>query len=82
MKDLFNYEGYDVNSPRTTIQQAFESGFIKDITPWIEALESRDVLSHNYDKNSARDTEALIKQTYLPMLRDVLNNLQNRRDKS
>ena len=53
LKGLLMYEGFDVNSPRTTIQQAFDSALIGDLSPWIEALESRNVLSHNYDKKIA-----------------------------
>jgi nucleotidyltransferase substrate binding protein (TIGR01987 family) len=81
LKDLLTFEGFDVNSPRTTIQQAFDSGLVSDLSPWIEALESRKVLSHNYDKNAAAGAEAIIKGTFLPMLREVKETLQKRRDK-
>jgi nucleotidyltransferase substrate binding protein (TIGR01987 family) len=80
LKDLLTFEGYDVNSPRATIQQAFESGLINDLSPWIEALESRNILAHNYDKNAAADAEAIIKGTFLPMLRGILEKLRNRKD--
>jgi nucleotidyltransferase substrate binding protein (TIGR01987 family) len=81
LKDLLMYEGFDVNSPRTTIQQAFDSALINDLSPWIEALESRNVLSHNYDKNIAAGAEFLIKGTFLPMLRRVMETLKRRADK-
>jgi nucleotidyltransferase substrate binding protein (TIGR01987 family) len=82
LKDLLYYEGFDVKSPRATIQQANELGMITDSTPWIEALESRNVLSHKYDKDKAEEAEALIKETYLPMLKEVLDKLQSRKDKA
>lgn len=82
MKDLLFYEGFDVKSPRATIQQAFELGVISDTDSWIEALESRNVLSHKYDKNTAAESEELIKETYLPMLKEALHNLQKRKDKA
>lgn len=81
LKDLLTFEGFDVNSPRTTIQQAFDSGLVSDLSPWIEALESRNVLSHNYDKNAAAGAEAIIKGTFLPMLREVMETLRKRKDR-
>jgi len=82
LKDLLFYEGYDVKSPRAAIQQSFEMGYITDPEPWLDALESRNILSHKYDKEVAQDTEELIKCTYLPMLREVFEKLKNRRDSS
>jgi nucleotidyltransferase substrate binding protein (TIGR01987 family) len=81
LKDLLMYEGFDVNSPRSTIQQAFDSGLISDLSPWIEALESRNILSHKYDKNAATDAETIIKTSFLPMLRAVMETLQKRKDR-
>jgi nucleotidyltransferase substrate binding protein (TIGR01987 family) len=80
LKDLLAFEGFDVNSPRTTIQQAFESGLISNLAPWIEALESRNILTHNYDRNTAADAESIIRGTFLPMLREILEKLQSRKD--
>jgi nucleotidyltransferase substrate binding protein (TIGR01987 family) len=82
LKDLLYFEGYDVKSPRSTIQQAFESGYITSLEPWVEALESRNVLSHTYDKNTASEAEELIKKTYLPMLKAVLEKLEPLRSKA
>jgi nucleotidyltransferase substrate binding protein (TIGR01987 family) len=81
LKDLLMYEGFDVNSPRSTIQQAFDSGLISDLSPWIEALESRNILTHKYDKNAATDAETIIKTTFLPMLRAVMETLRKRKDR-
>jgi len=77
-KDLLYYEGYEVNSPREAIKRAFESGIISDPGPWLEALESRNRLSHNYDKTTALDAEQIIKQRYTPMLKEALEYLVKR----
>jgi nucleotidyltransferase substrate binding protein (TIGR01987 family) len=80
LKDLLSYEGFDVNSPRAAIRQAFASGIIMDPKPWLDALESRNLLSHTYDQSTAEEAEMLIKGIYLSMLRDVRDTLQKRRD--
>lgn len=81
LKDRFYYEGFEVNSPRTAIKQAFELGYISDIDQWNDILESRNVLSHNYDKNHALESEELIKNTYMPMLRELWDKLKILREK-
>ena len=49
LKDLMNYEGYDADSPREVIKVGFANGYIIDADIWLEALESRNVLTHTYD---------------------------------
>lgn len=80
LKDRFNYEGFEVNSPRSAIKQAFELGYISSVDQWNDILESRNVLSHNYDKFHASESETLIKKTYLPMLRDLWVKLKELRE--
>jgi nucleotidyltransferase substrate binding protein (TIGR01987 family) len=80
LKDLLSYEGFDVNSPRSAIRQAFASGIIVDPKPWLEALESRNLLSHTYDQSTADEAEALIKGRFLPMLLEVRETLRKRKD--
>lgn len=78
LKDLLFYEGYDVNSPRDVIRKAFEVGLIQDVDLWLETLESRNRLSHTYDEKTALEAEELIKDSYAPMIRRVLETLRQR----
>ena len=78
LKDLLFYEGYDLNSPREVIRQAFVSGYLDedDCEAFLDALGKRNALSHVYRKEMALEAEALIKRHYHPMLRRLHATLQ------
>jgi nucleotidyltransferase substrate binding protein (TIGR01987 family) len=78
MKDLFSYEGYEVASPRETIRQAFAAQVITDVDLWLEALDSRNRLSHTYDSAIAEEAEDLVKHRYAPMVERLLVVLRER----
>jgi nucleotidyltransferase substrate binding protein (TIGR01987 family) len=79
LKDLLFYEGYEVNSPREAIRQGFASGLIQDGERWMVMLESRNRLSHTYDKRTADEAERLIKQSYAPLLGALIERLREKR---
>lgn len=68
LKDLLFYEGYDVNSPRAVLRQAFANGLIVEGEAWIQALEGRNLFSHTYSKELAEESERLIRDTLAPLL--------------
>ena len=78
LKDLLFYEGYEVNSPREILRQAFEIGMVQEIDLWLETLGSRNRLTHTYDEQAAKAAASLIKSTYLPMIRHLLETLRKR----
>jgi nucleotidyltransferase substrate binding protein (TIGR01987 family) len=78
LKDMLFYEGYDVNSPRAAIKQAFANGIIADGELWLKALDGRNLFSHTYDNKLAEDAAALIKETYSPLLFALETELGNR----
>jgi nucleotidyltransferase substrate binding protein (TIGR01987 family) len=75
LKDKLVFEGYEVNSPREVIKKAFEMGPLTDVDQWLEALESRNLFSHTYDSEIAKQAIALIKDKLEPMLRDCIAKL-------
>ena len=79
LKDLLFYEGYEVNSPREAIRQGFASGLIQDGERWMVMLESRNRLSHTYDKRTADEAERLIKESYAPLLGALIERLREKR---
>lgn len=79
LKDLLFYEGYEVNSPRDAIRQGFASGLIQNAELWLVALESRNRLSHTYDKRTATEAERLIKDSYAPLLGALVEALRQRK---
>lgn len=81
LKDLLTFEGYEVNSPRETIRKAFELSLIDNVERWFNALDSRNLLAHIYNKATAKQAESWIKNDFTPMLRQCVATLQERADK-
>jgi len=81
LKDLLNFEGFIVNTPREALRQAFVSGYINesDTEVLLDALEKRNLLTHTYHEKTALEAESLIKNRYAPVLRVLLERLLERR---
>ncbi len=81
LKDLLFYEGYDLTTPREVIRKSFEVDYIDedDCEIFLDALEKRNLLSHTYREEIARQSEALIKGQYHPMLLRLYAILEKRR---
>lgn len=76
MKDYLEFEGYEVKSPRSTIQTAFQTQLITDGHVWIDALEKRNLMAHTYDEAIAKQAEELIKTHYYPVIKELLYKLE------
>ncbi|AEJ20791.1 nucleotidyltransferase substrate binding protein [Gracilinema caldarium] len=76
MKDYLELEGFIVNSPRSAIQTAFQSGLISDGHLWIDALEKRNLMAHTYDEARAQEANDLIRNYYYHMLVDLHSTLK------
>jgi nucleotidyltransferase substrate binding protein (TIGR01987 family) len=52
LRDYLIYQGItlDAATPRHTIKAAFSAGILSDGRLWIDMLESRNVMSHQYDE--------------------------------
>ena len=77
MKDYLEIMGYEINSPRRTIQTAFIAGIIDDGHLWIEALEKRNLMSHTYDEKIFEEVVKLIREKYYDMLNNLYNKLSS-----
>lgn len=76
MKDYLELEGFEVKSPRGTIQTAFQVELITNGHGWIDALEKRNLMEHTYDEAVAKQAEELIKNVYYPVIKDLYNKLK------
>lgn len=81
MKDFLESEGFTVTSPRDTLKQAYQSGYIKEGKKWMEALEDRNLTAHTYDETSCRKVEKLIKTRYFSMIEEVYSFLKQKNEK-
>lgn len=75
MKDYLESEGYEVNSPRSTIKQAFETGLITDGHDWIDILDDRNLMAHIYDDTIAEEVNIKIREKYFPIIEKLYNRL-------
>jgi nucleotidyltransferase substrate binding protein (TIGR01987 family) len=50
---LFEMEWVECNSPKSTIKEGFQDGYIENINIWFAMVESRNSTSHAYDEESA-----------------------------
>jgi len=81
LKDLLFYEGHDVKAPRAVIRKSFEVDYIgeSDCETLLEALDKRNLLSHVYLLDVAREAETLIREHYHPVLLRLHRALDARR---
>lgn len=76
MKDYLELEGFEVKSPRSTIQTAFQIELVRDGHAWIDALEKRDLMAHTYDESVANQSEQLIRNSYYPVIKELYEKLK------
>lgn len=78
MKDYLENEGFEVKSPRETIQTAFQIELIKEGHIWIDALNKRNLMAHTYDENTANEAQELIRYKYYPVIKELLEKLESK----
>jgi nucleotidyltransferase substrate binding protein (TIGR01987 family) len=71
LKDFLENEGFAVKSPKETIRQAFQSGYIGDGRNWMNALEIRNRLSHDYNGEYFEQAEIEIRQDIYPVIKEL-----------
>ena len=76
LKDYLELQGFDVNSPRNTIQTAYQAKLIRDGHVWIDALQKRNLMAHTYSESRALEAEAQILQKYYPAIRELIATLE------
>ncbi len=76
LKDFLEKEGFEVKTPRETIKQAFQSGFIENGRSWLEALDNRNLMSHTHDEEDSMKAFGLIKNGYFDLLTSLDKKLE------
>ena len=62
------YDGIEVNSPRSCIRESWKQGLIPDAQEWLEMMEKRNLSPHTYDENAAREIYREVKGQYVMLL--------------
>ena len=73
MKDYLEYYGTVVESPRSTIKEAYAQNLITEGQLWIEMMEARNKTSHTYKEEFAKQIAENILNTYMKLF----DNLEN-----
>lgn len=82
LKDLLFYEGFETKTPRETIRKSFETEYLteEETETLLDALTKRNVLSHAYDEQTAKEAERLVKYVFAPVFRALYDRLQRKRN--
>lgn len=76
INDYMEEQGFtEVNSPRTAIKKAFETGLIVNGHDWMDLLLDRNLTAHTYDEAKATEVERLIHYKYFPLLKELYESL-------
>ena len=78
LKDVLEFEGFEVKSPRETIKQAFQSGYIADGTGWLDILDKRNLMAHTYDDEVSEEVAELIQEHYYFLMEALYNTLNDK----
>ncbi len=76
LKDYLYEQGFNINSPREAIKQAYQSEVIDNGQEWIDALEDRNLTAHTYDEETAQKVVESIRSSYYPLLNSLYDRLK------
>ena len=80
MREILENEGFDMEtsgSPRQIIKTAYQAGMINDEDTWLEALVSRNNVSHSYNEDVALDIINATREKYYKMFKNLREELEN-----
>ena len=60
--------GIEENSPRSCIHEGWKQGLISNAEAWLEMMEKRNLSSHTYDENVAREIYHDVKERHVALL--------------
>ena len=77
MREYLLDQGYsEINSPKAVIRQAYAFGMIKDEQAWLALQTDRNMTSHVYDEETAKEIFERIENTYLKLFDDVVDYMK------
>jgi nucleotidyltransferase substrate binding protein (TIGR01987 family) len=82
LQDLLMAKGYkDIIGPRPVIEQSFQDGYIKNGKDWLKMHISRNLTSHTYDEETAKEVIKEIRNTYFGLLNDLFSTFEKEKNK-
>jgi nucleotidyltransferase substrate binding protein (TIGR01987 family) len=78
LKEYLEYEKLgEFNSPRSTIKECFSIGLIENAEQWLDMLDDRNLTSHTYDEEIAKEIYRNIITKYYDILVDTKNKVKS-----
>ena len=77
LKRLLAVEGIETDTPKATLKEAFQIGWLHDESAWLQMLQDRNLTSHVYDETIANRIFQDIKK-YFPEMQQVFKELKQR----
>lgn len=72
IQDLLAEKGYiGIVGPKPVIEQSFQDGYIQDGKGWMRMHKSRNLTSHTYDEQTAKEITQQIHTEYFFLLREL-----------
>ena len=71
LRDYLLENGYKLDSPKSVIRQAYQSGYIADGEIWMEALEKRNSAVHTYNQEILKETIRFLTEKFQPALEQL-----------
>ncbi|KII77746.1 HI0074 family nucleotidyltransferase substrate-binding subunit [Vibrio renipiscarius] len=80
LKDLLEFEGFDVASPRSVFRTTLEAKHLssEQCEIMLEALIKRNLLFHTYDEANVLEAQALILESFSPVIGQVTRYLEEK----
>ena len=83
LQDLLRDKGYNnIAGPKPVIEQSFQDGYIADGMGWMRMHKSRNLASHMYDEEIAKDIVKYIREEYFYLLQKLKLRLEKERSGS
>ena len=80
LKDYLKFEGIQgLVGSRSTVREAFKRELIEDGALWIDMIDKRNLSSHTYNLELARQIEVAISDRYLPAFQQLKERLEKER---
>lgn len=78
LKEYLEFEKMgDFNSPRATIKESFSIGLIENAEQWLDMLDDRNLTSHTYDEEIAKEIYRNIIAKYYNILVQTKNKIKS-----
>jgi len=72
LQDLLYHKGYaQINGPKPVIQQSFQDGCIADGKKWMSMHDSRNLASHIYNSETAREIIEAVRLAYFALFKEL-----------